>query len=101
MGPGDKDHPQHHPSYPIPANNATQLHVLNMVRGAQTPSVYATVIVGILPGPHRRETGCASRNLAQRWLFRASAEGLGDLSRQTVSIILALAIAELLPGFAT
>ena len=54
------------------------------------PSVYVRLIVGILPGTHRRETGGAGRNLAPRWLFQASAEGLGDLLMQTISLILAL-----------
>jgi hypothetical protein len=49
------------------------------------------LIVGILPGLHRRETGDASRNLAQRWLFQASAEGLGDPAMQSISFILAFA----------
>ena len=56
-----------------------------------TPSEYARLPVGILPGPHRRDTGGAGRNLAQRWLLQASAEGLGDLSMQTISFIPALA----------
>ena len=42
-------------------------------------------------GQQNRETGGASRYLAQRWLFQASAEGLGDLSMETISFILALA----------
>ncbi len=54
-------------------------------------SVDATLIVGILPGPHRLFDGGASRNLAQRWLFQVSTEGLGNLSMQTISFILALA----------
>jgi hypothetical protein len=56
------------------------------------PTVYATLIAGILPGPHRRETGGASRCLAQRWLFQASAEGLEELFMQTISFILAPSI---------
>ncbi len=55
--------------------------------------VYAAMLSGTLPGPHRRETGGASCNPAPRWLFQASAEGLGDLSVQTISLILAPEIA--------
>ena len=52
-------------------------------------SARATLMVGLLPGPHRRETGGSGRALAQRWLFQASAEGLGELCMQTIGFILA------------